>query len=227
MQARLIFVGLLLCGAQSNASQQVDFDYYDVQASNGRELLAQLSSNAPGGYVGYTHWNISYEFFTSQRSGDCQLLSTDLSLSTRYQMPRWINESDANWAVKERWTSWYASLLEHEEEHGSHGIAAYESIRGQFNEITSEPTCADLGSKLADIVSQVTAEYQAVGNEFDEITKHGVTQGTALENLLDERDRHPELGAAMEADDNAPLKKWLKIFGGLILLYWGKRKVFG
>lgn len=226
LQARLIFVILLMCGTHSNASQQVEFDYYDIQASTGRELQAQIASKGPSGYSGYTHWNISYQFSTSLRSGDCRLVSTNLNLSTKYQMPRWENESEADWELKDRWKTWYASLLEHEEEHGSHGIAAYDSITSHFKQISSEPTCAELGSRLADIVSQVTAEYLTISKEFDELTQHGVTQGAALENLLDERDRAPLIGAAMAVDENGPLKMWLKMLSGLLMLYLVKRKIF-
>lgn len=223
----LIAIVFAFGGSQAIAKTTVDIDYYEIYASDAREVFSQIASKGSNGFAAHTDWAISYQYTTSQRSGNCRLVSNDISLSIEYLLPKWKNEVFADLALQSRWKDWYKNLVAHEEQHGAHGEAAYESISRQFDQLDSEPSCEDLSAELASIVSITLAEYADIDDEYDRLTQHGTTEGAAQINLLDEKDRVPAIAAAMEAKDMAPLKKILLVLGGLMLLFWAKRKLLG
>lgn len=129
----LFAIAYLLGCAHVSASTRVDYDYYEIYASDAKEVLAQIASKGSNGFAAHTDWAISYQYTTSQRSGNCRLVTTDVSLSIEYLLPKWKNEVFADLDLQSRWNVWYTSLLAHEEQHGAHGEAAYASIRDQFD----------------------------------------------------------------------------------------------
>lgn len=221
-----VLVFLLLSGL-ANASSTVNYQYYDIYASDGRELLEQIARHGSNGFAAHTDWRISYEYTTSKRGGHCRLVGTKVNLNIDYLMPKWKNEAFADLALQSRWKSWYKNLLKHEQQHGAHGEAAYAAVKSRFARVSTESDCESMRSKLADIVDQVIEEQNAKDIDYDRITQHGTTQGAAQINLLDEKDRVPAIAAAMEAKPWSPLKKAMLVFGGLALLFWIRRRFFG
>ncbi|MFK7854582.1 MAG: DUF922 domain-containing protein [Granulosicoccus sp.] len=216
-----------LGGGLAQANSTVNYQYYDLYASDGPELLRQIARQGSNGFAAHTDWRISYEFTTSKRGGNCRLVGTKVNLNIDYLMPKWKNEAFADLALQSRWKSWNKNLLKHEQQHGAHGEAAYAAINSQFAQVSAESDCETIRVKLADIVDQVLAEQNAKDIELDRLTQHGTTQGAAQINLLDEEDRVPAIAAAMEAKEWSPLKWAAVVLGGLTLLVWIRRRYFG
>jgi predicted secreted Zn-dependent protease len=152
-KAAIFALGLGFAPAQSEPLIIVQTKTYPVSATTSAGLQAEMRKRGPRGFWAYTRWDIRW-------SKDCVV---DVQIT--YTLPRHSNPGDLPVPIARSWRSMRAALKAHEEEHGSHGIAAAREI--------SQANCVEAKS--------IIRKYNLADLRLDRLTRHGQTQGVRLD----------------------------------------------
>ncbi|MEO1719951.1 MAG: DUF922 domain-containing protein [Pseudomonadota bacterium] len=138
----------------SRPSIKISTRTYPIRGSSVGELKRQMASRGPNGYWGFARWVVRW-------SATCRV-----TLTVRYILPRWVNQSGASPALRRRWRRMLTALRRHEHQHGRHGIAAAKEL--------SRTRCRNNPHGIV-------ARWSAADRAFDRRTIHGRTQGVRLD----------------------------------------------
>jgi predicted secreted Zn-dependent protease len=156
---------------------------YDIAGDSATELRESLNRRRPVASDGLPHdaitvWNIRWRYTTAPSPGGCAVTSFDVSLDVVTTMPRWVDEADASSSsLVERWRTYRAALLVHEDGHKRIATEAAVAIRKVRDTAAPQPSCADVSRLIAGAASRLLDEYREKERRYDVETDHGRTQG--------------------------------------------------
>jgi predicted secreted Zn-dependent protease len=155
---------------------------YEVAGSSIAQLRESLNRQRPVGPDGLPHdaitmWHIRWRYATGGPRLGCAVTSFEVFLETVTTMPKWVDEAEAPSSVVERWRTYYAALLVHEEGHKAIATAAAAAIRRAGAAVSPESSCAELARVIDEAATRVLDEYRQKERRYDAETSHGRTQG--------------------------------------------------
>jgi predicted secreted Zn-dependent protease len=159
---------------RSAAPTKVQVNYYDVQGSDFRSLLAAL--NALDEFHGHADWKLAYTYRSRTGAGGCSVESVDTTLELSMTLPRWTPTAATPGDLSSRWERYLEALRTHEEGHLEHGRSFETALKAAFAGM-SALNCAALDAAARSRYGQMLEQYRARDVEYDRRTGHGKTQG--------------------------------------------------
>lgn len=162
-----------------------DITDYAVAGASVRELRLSIATRARlepdrTAYGGFTTWKLGWRY-TSSRSapGGCRPngVTVYLDLSVRY--PAWEDSSAASAPVREEWNRYVTALKAHEGNHAAIAIRGANRLAAELKDLVS-PICSGLQSDAQRLANNAINSIRTENNEYDENTRHGVTEGASL-----------------------------------------------
>jgi predicted secreted Zn-dependent protease len=183
LKFRLVLALILLAfmsSACSDAQVEVSTRYYDIRGDQTNELRQQMNRKGPRGYDAYAAWYVRWRFDHARSANSCSIADVSASVKVEITLPRWVDEEDADDALRERWQSYYAALVEHENGHRDFGIRAAREIEEALAGLEPQPSCEGL-TRIANrtgksILAGIVAEEKA----YDRDTNHGMNDGAVF-----------------------------------------------
>jgi predicted secreted Zn-dependent protease len=148
---------------------------YDV---HGRDI-AEVASRLGSGHVASTRWRVTWKY-TLEESGSCRLKSFRVDVTAKIRMPRWANRDASPPKARASWDAFNDAMRKHEEGHRDHGVRAGRELARQIRTLGSRSDCRRLRADVDMTGDRVIATFQAEDNEYDRVTRHGISQGAIL-----------------------------------------------
>lgn len=91
--------------------------YYNVMASSGAGLEAQIRELGPSEICGFPcatsfHWNLLWKWEDIEQDGVCAMDWANVVVTIDYQVPLWLNEREAPAPFRARYSEWMAQVWE-------------------------------------------------------------------------------------------------------------------
>lgn len=131
-------------------------------------------------YDSVTRWRVTwdYEHDRSPQSCNAEAFQATAEITIRY--PKWVPTDDAPQELLDKWERYLASLIEHEQGHRDMVVEAVEELTRAVAQLPSEPTCAELDRKVRSVCHERMAKLNDGAKEYDEVTRHGLSQGAVF-----------------------------------------------
>lgn len=158
-------------------------NYYSVTGTTVREIHQSLRQNRPWKNTsqmdGLTRWRIEWNFSVSPSGNKCRLTSFNTRTTVAITLPRWTAPTNATEDVRSAWERFITALGKHEVGHGQIALAAAGEIQKRAKE-SEDADCAALKQRINGLCQGILEQYRSRDKEYDERTRHGVTQGAVL-----------------------------------------------
>ena len=148
---------------------------YEVHGRNVAEVAAKLGS----GHIASTRWRVTWKY-TLEESKGCRLKDFRVDVTAKIRMPRWADRDAAPAKARASWDAFREAIRKHEEGHRDHGVRAGRELGREIRRVGSRSDCRRLRADVDMIGDRVTARFQAADNEYDRVTRHGISQGAIL-----------------------------------------------
>jgi predicted secreted Zn-dependent protease len=182
--AKLLLFLALAASALAQPAVSWTTNYYQVTGATLRDIHASLRSNRPwksaGQHDGYTSWHVNWTFNVRQIDNKCRLTSLNTRTTIAITLPRWVAPTNAPEEVRAAWQRYIGALGQHEAGHGQMALAAAAEILKRGKESGEDANCDGLRQKINNLGQTIIDQYRARDQQYDERTKHGVTQGAVL-----------------------------------------------
>ncbi len=184
---RLLFLGLLLVfitGTSAEPRIEIQTRYYPVSGQDPASIYRSLQANGPtgskGSYHAHTQWDIRWGYRWIEADDQCRLTRIDVSIDINFLLPQLQGIDTLPEPVRASWDRYYQALLRHEEHHKDYGIKAAHELEHRL--LAVEPqSCFGLENRLKTLARGVIDKYDAMEQEYDRETDHGVKEGVVLE----------------------------------------------
>ena len=175
-----VFVIALPAAAEVN--DQLDFRYYNVEATRGKSLADSVREASPineNGHVffGHTgrdiHWRLHWN---NTAGGGCKITEVHVTLHTTIILPQ-LSNADSR---QDEFTRFQVALRIHEMGHyrlEQEEAAAIEAAIWSLGEMRN---CREVENAANDTGHQLMEEYKKKQVQYDAATEHGKTQGANL-----------------------------------------------
>ncbi len=156
-----------------------EYVFYDVSGDTPAALRASLREGSArtlgGSHFARADWNVTWR---ARWEGDrtCRVGSVDVRLTARVTLPRWDPPADAAPELVARWGAFMHALSLHEARHVDIGAEAAQAVRRAV-EAESNTSCAGMDSRTRAAAERALAAHREKNREYDERTRHGVTEG--------------------------------------------------
>lgn len=169
----------------NGAGVSISHTYYDVTPTSPRNLLATLLKASPvtsdgKKFIGYTNWWVDWTYTTRNESGMCAVATVDTQVTITYTMPRLTDSIAIPSAVRDKFVTFHARLMTHEEGHADHGIFAAREIEKAIISLPRHSSCASLSPLARQTADAIIDKYKQKDKDYDRLTGHGRTQGATL-----------------------------------------------
>ena len=159
--------------------------YYSVAGDNLRAIQRALRTNGPrnedGRVVhGLTRWQVEWTFEVEGAGNTCEVVDLTVALDTTVTLPQWTPSGGASRDLVKAWTRYLDALRLHEHTHYRHGLQATEAIRALAKSLPSS-NCAALSRSFNIKALRIMEMYRVRSRLYDQRTRHGATEGVALE----------------------------------------------
>jgi predicted secreted Zn-dependent protease len=184
--AKLLLFLTLAAAVPATAQPSVSWttNYYSVAGATLREIHASLRSNRPwksnAQHDGYTRWQVDWNFAVRTIGNKCRLTSFNTRTTIAITLPRWAAPTNATEEVRQAWQRYITALGQHEAGHGQMALAAAAEMHKRAKESGEDANCDALRQKINSLGQTILEQYQARDQQYDERTRHGVTQGAVL-----------------------------------------------
>ena len=182
--ATLLFL-LLGQTAHATVSEQLDYDYYTVNADPNRTLQSVITEASPihrDGHTfhGFTHWHVKWHFSWHEASdGRCRINKVNTELTATIQLPRVVNPTASQ---EEQFNRYLTALRTHELGHFENGKDAANEIDQGILALPEMESCQKLSSAANDLGHSILKQHNEKDVQYDAETQHGKTQGARLSN---------------------------------------------
>lgn len=167
-----------------SVSPEVQLEFYVIEGADPTELRAQMRELGPrdirGVHHGYAQWHVDwrYPFLTTSRG--CATGTTQVTVKTKYTLPRWHDEASAPPELRARWRCFLSALLVHEDGHRLHARDAAATIEALLPRLPPQPSCAEMDNLANAEAHRILEHFRELDQEYDRETRHGMTQGAVF-----------------------------------------------
>lgn len=135
-------------------------------------------------FKGHTHWNVKWNFKWKRKNGICYITKVNTSLTITYTMPRIAKDYDVAQPVRQSFSNYYNSLLNHEKGHMKSGLYAARDIEKALLNLGSFKRCDKLDETANATANKIVKKYNRRDTEYDRKTNHGKTEGVDINNFI-------------------------------------------
>lgn len=174
------------CTSAVRLSERTRFyDFFGTRSSDAdQDLRARLLSvNDHAGrlqrFAGQTDWSIEWQTCLKRLPEECRIAGIELTVNVGYTLPRW---ADRDWSTREvvqRWDHYAQTLAEHERGHGQIALHVANLIEKELVGLGAA-SCSALDVETSTRISALMRQGEAMQNDYDRRTQHGVLQGASF-----------------------------------------------
>lgn len=161
------------------------YDFFGTRSSDAdQDLRARLLSvNDHAGrlqrFAGQTDWSIEWQTCLKRLPEECRIAGVELTVNVAYTLPRWADRDWSTRDVRQRWDRYALTLADHERGHGQIALQVASLIEKELVG-RSAGSCAALDFETSNRVSVLMRQGEAMQNDYDRSTEHGVLQGASF-----------------------------------------------
>jgi predicted secreted Zn-dependent protease len=180
-----IFINLVFTavGAQGQNSISRTTNYYNVMGATIRDIHESLAQARPwknkSSMDGQTQWHVEWRFNVAPAGSICRCTFFTTTTTITVTLPRWTAPANAAAEVKTNWQRYITALGQHEAGHAQLALDAAAGLEKQ-NKTAESGDCDSLRRKINSQCNATIEEYRRREKDYDERTRHGVTQGAVL-----------------------------------------------
>ncbi len=160
-------------------------EYYKVRGDSEKELQNQMCHNGctwsdGKTYDSITSWHVRWDYGYVQTPKACSADSFRATIEITYHYPQWVQNDKAPRPLVDKWVRFMKNLIAHEQGHRDIAVKQVAELSRAVAEMPPAPTCADIDRNVRDLCRVQLKKLQKDSNEYDEITRHGLTQGAVF-----------------------------------------------
>lgn len=152
--------------------------FYDIAGPSSADIARQLDehSRRNDGRLAETRWNLRTELnFRGVEGGGCRMAKIDVKVDIEVELPRWQGAEQS--LLRDRWQDFQNAARVHEKGHYDHALAAGSEVASALRDLAAED-CDALGKVAAARTQALVDKYNALDEQYDAETRHGILQGT-------------------------------------------------
>jgi predicted secreted Zn-dependent protease len=156
---------------------------YEITGETADEIDAQMRARGPNdplagfGWYALTEPLFDWQCHCSCTETGCVTGPVRVLLTLTYTFPRWLPPAGADEALRLRWATFEAALLEHERGHGALAIECAWQLGEAFAALPPVASCAELDRAVLAASQPVFAACRDAQSQYETETGHGQTQG--------------------------------------------------
>lgn len=161
------------------------YEYYEVCGCCEEELHCDLKGkcitwNDGQKYDSLTSWDMKWDHGYDQASRTCTVTAFKPIVEITFHYPKWKRTDEAPRSLMEKWDRYLKNLTIHENGHRDRVVKAAEDLSRDVAQLPPATTCADLDRNVRALFRKRMEIMNKDQREYDEITKHGITQGAVF-----------------------------------------------
>ncbi len=162
------------------------YEYYEVCGCSEKELQCDIRQkcftwNDGKKYDSLTLWDVKWDHGYDRVPRACSTDSFRLTVEIIFRYPKWKRTDDAPRPLMEKWDRYLKNLTIHENGHRDMVVEAAAELTRAVAQLPPASTCADLDLEVRALCRERMEKLNENQQEYDETTKHGVTQGAVFQ----------------------------------------------
>ena len=161
---------------------EVERSPYTVRGSTVAAVREDMTAKSwvekPGAYDATVKWSIQGAWrHESNGHGGCILASPIVTLNLTYWFPSWDPPEAPSAELKAQWAAYIDALQRHELGHRNSAVSAANAILRALEHGFSGPTCNEAEAAATACMRGILAAHGDLDKRYDDVTRHGATQG--------------------------------------------------
>lgn len=164
----------------SEVSENLSYQYYQVNAREGEPLILQMLAVSPvleNGciYVANTAWNVQWQFdWKANDHGECEITDSSTRLDVVITLPEL---QGGNERQKEAFDRYHKALRQHELNHYRIAAEAARKIDTDLKNLPGMKSCKTLEAYANGVSRRTMESYNKKSRKYDLDTNHGQSEG--------------------------------------------------
>lgn len=159
--------------------EEITYLVYGSTTQEIAQTFQATDADQPGRkFAAMVRWQTYWDLHPQQQGDRCMSVNPIISVTATKTMPEWSGMA-SDMLLELRWRTFRAALETHENGHVEHARSAYQEASQVLPSLIA-PTCADLIRIAGEQVMAINGKWDAITDEYDRVTQHGVTQGATL-----------------------------------------------
>jgi predicted secreted Zn-dependent protease len=162
------------------------YSYYPIQGMSDTELRSQMTQRGPldtlegRRYDANTTWVVKWSYTYKFVGNRCAIDSVKTHVEVTYTLPQWKPAPGTSPSLVAEWNHYLGALHMHEDGHRDHGVAAAQDVMKKLKQMPPAASCRDMGLAANKAAQQIIRRYNQKDIEYDQLTRHGSTQGAVF-----------------------------------------------
>lgn len=190
------FCSILLClflGSSNSALAEPTFttkyEYFKIGGTSIEALWYDINEKGPKsnkgvGHAGYTSFDFDNSVGIVPRGGLCQITSIKFHLTSKVQLPKWIDANNSDEEMKIFWKAFSGDVKRHEDQHVEIARQSIIKLEQKLLELKSERSCNVLKRKIRNTINASAKTRDREQNAFERKEIRG--QKDRLTDLVEE-----------------------------------------
>ena len=158
--------------------------YYGIDGATEADLRRQISASGPrdnfGTWGASTRWNVEWSYPYSAGPLGCSAGPVTVQLGVTITLPHWNTPGGAPSRLIATWQRFSAAVLVHENGHRDIAVQGAGELARALAALPPVATCADFEQSARATGDAVVAQYNRQQILYDQLTRHGATQGAVF-----------------------------------------------
>jgi predicted secreted Zn-dependent protease len=170
----------------SQPKVRIRYHYYPISGSNAVALRSQMSQSGPISQIEQIHYDAKTDWYVrsfynfAMTGNQCTIKGATANVDILFTLPKWTPPSGASRSLLTQWQQYMTALQVHENGHKQHGIEAGQEVVQTLMNLPAATSCQTLKSIANSAIQKTIKRYNQKDIDYDEITKHGLTQGAVF-----------------------------------------------
>jgi predicted secreted Zn-dependent protease len=161
------------------------YKYYDIMGCCEKDLQCDLKDKCirmPDGkkYDSVTRVKMKWDYGHVRTPQSCTTESFVVTVDVVFNLPKWMRTGEAPPALVEKWKNYSEKLMLHEQGHRDRAVEAANEFTRTVAGLPPAPTCAALDREIQDLYNARLDTLMKEQDKYDDVTKHGATQGVVF-----------------------------------------------
>lgn len=136
-------------------------------------------TTSEGRFAATTGYALATYYRYADSGGSCRVSSAVVTLHLNQTFPQWQGSASASSQTRTTWNNFIINLHTHEQGHIDLGRTAAQNLYDQLQSMEA-PSCSALQTLISATTNSIVSNLRIANNHYDDITKHGTTQGAVL-----------------------------------------------
>jgi predicted secreted Zn-dependent protease len=159
---------------------QLEERFYPIAGTSARALNRALATEGPrkGGRRAHalTEWRVAWSYVAVPRRAACASARPTVEVEIVTTLPRWVDLGSAPDRLVSDWALFLARLRDHESLHQYLALQGGRELLRTLSSLEASD-CAALHARAREVVTALTASYEAEHERVDERPREGVLEG--------------------------------------------------